>query len=416
MSMDEVGDSTSGINGRCLSLKKVSISPAPSVVTTNILSKLCIFGKIISSKTFTAKDVEHGCSILWKTRFRVEPIDNVLAGSNTFRFIFENGAVYRKILEQGPWCVKGDMLALLSWSSGFGAKDPSFNSIRFWIQIHLLPHDYYSRTNANMLGALAGKVVTIELEESKPVTWKSWIRVLVEVDVNRPLCCDYFFKTMAHPQSKYESCFSVNPAGVAVENMVEKGKREFVVGGDLFGGEMVVGRDNGGGAMVVCQEVSPAPVLEKGASAPPRGAGPLTRAEASRSMHGWALRSRGGGLVRTAWRPKAAGEETEAVPHLGELSLSPVLNHGKLPDLLPSSEMRLNCVENDELGFASGRMCRDNRVNRLNPFGDHVACENGGSDYLKNLNMLCGPPELARDWPLGSNNGLEYNYKLNSKA
>ncbi|KAF4394206.1 hypothetical protein F8388_005840 [Cannabis sativa] len=178
MTMDEVVGDIGGKQGRCLSLNEVSISLAPSVVTTKVLSKICLFGKILSSKTFIAKDVEKACSSIWKTQVKVEPTDGLLYGSNTFPFMFENG----------------DMLVLLSWSSGFGVKVLAFNSIHFWVQIHSLPHDYFSRVNANLLGTLTGKVVSIELDESKPLTWKRWIQVQVEVDVSKPLCCGCFFK------------------------------------------------------------------------------------------------------------------------------------------------------------------------------------------------------------------------------
>uniref|UniRef100_A0A803PSY8 DUF4283 domain-containing protein n=1 Tax=Cannabis sativa TaxID=3483 RepID=A0A803PSY8_CANSA len=200
--MEEVVGSAGGKQGRCLSLNEVSISLAPSVVTTNVQSKLCLFGRILSSRTFIDKDVEQTCSNMRKTRVKVEPTEGTLAGSNTFRFVFENGSFSKRILEHGPWCVKGEILVLLSWSSGFGVKELAFNSIRFWVQIHFLPLDYYSRVNANVLGALAGKVVFIELDEAKPVTWKHWIRVQVQVDVNRPLCCDCYFK-LANGDNKW---------------------------------------------------------------------------------------------------------------------------------------------------------------------------------------------------------------------
>ncbi|KAF4380025.1 hypothetical protein F8388_018149 [Cannabis sativa] len=407
--MDEVGESSSGINGRCLSLNEVSIALVPSVVTTKILSKLCLYGKIISSRTFPAKDVKIACSSLWNTRVCVETTDGVLAGANIFQFIFDTGAVCKRILEQGPWCVKGDMLALLSWSSGFGACALSFNSIRFWIQIHLLPHDYYSRTNANMLGALAGKVVTIELEESKPVTWNKWIRVLVEVDVNRPLCCDCFFKSingdnkciqlkyeklevfcfkcglLGHqrrdwmllspvtvlnekgvpfplfgpwltPLSKYDFCFSVNRTGVACERIKEKSTRDMVISGGS------VGRELGGGAM---RE----------------------------------------GLVQSAWRPKATGDEIVTVPHSGVHSLSPKLNIGKPFETFPLKEPILNLVGIDEVNIEDRLRCQKNRVNRLTPTVDHVACKKEGSVHLNSFNKSCGPPMLANNGPLGPSCG-----------
>uniref|UniRef100_A0A803QAL0 CCHC-type domain-containing protein n=1 Tax=Cannabis sativa TaxID=3483 RepID=A0A803QAL0_CANSA len=202
MTMEEVVGLGVGKRGRCLSLNEVSISLAPSVVSTKILSKVCLFGRIVSSRTFTPKDVEQTCSNLWKARIRVEPTEFALAGTNTFRFIFDSGVVSKRVLENGPWCIKGDMLVLLSRSSGFGAKELSFSSIRFWVQIHFLPNDYYSKVNANVLGALAGTVVNIELDESRPVTWKPWIRVQVDVDVHRPLCSGCFFK-VANGENKW---------------------------------------------------------------------------------------------------------------------------------------------------------------------------------------------------------------------
>ncbi|KAF4382142.1 hypothetical protein G4B88_009432 [Cannabis sativa] len=119
MAIEEVVGSASSKQGRCLSLNEVSISLAPSVVTGKVLSKLCLFGKVLSSRAFNAKEVEQACSNLWKSRVKVEPTEGALDGSNTFRFFFENGSASKRILEQGPWCVKGDMLVLLSWSTGF---------------------------------------------------------------------------------------------------------------------------------------------------------------------------------------------------------------------------------------------------------------------------------------------------------
>ncbi|KAF4404223.1 hypothetical protein G4B88_014679 [Cannabis sativa] len=461
--MDEVGESSSGINGRCLSLNEVSISLEPSVVTTKILSKLCLFGKIISARTFIAKDVEFACSSLWNTRVRVEPTDGVLAGANCFRFIFESGVVCKRILEQGPWCVKGDMLALLSWSSGFGANTPSFNSIRFWIQIHLLPQDYYSKTNANMLGTLAGKVLTIELEESKPVTWKKWIRVLVEVDVNRPLCCDCYFKTISgvnrwiqlkyeklgvfcfkcgllghqrsecslfspvtvlnekgvpfplfepwlNTLSKYECCFSVKRTDVAAGKIKEKTSGALVVGG------APADRELDGGTVVVCQVKGPTPLLEKGAIPPTMGAGPLTRAEASRSMRRRSSRGQRGSMVRLAWRPKVAGVKMATGLHLGVHSFSPKLYDEKPSAHFPFKEPILNLEGGDEENTDEGLRCHVNRDKRLTPLVDHVAHKEVGPAQFNSFFKSGGPLKLFHNGPIGPSLGLRVNTTFNSNG
>ncbi|KAF4374459.1 hypothetical protein F8388_016010 [Cannabis sativa] len=93
----------------------------------------------------------------------------------------------RQILEQGPWCIKGELIVFLSWSTRFGLKELSFYSVGLWIQLHNLSHDYFSRCNANVLGAKASRVVCIDLDESKPFLWKIWIWIQVEFEVTKPL-------------------------------------------------------------------------------------------------------------------------------------------------------------------------------------------------------------------------------------
>ncbi|KAF4379382.1 hypothetical protein F8388_013600 [Cannabis sativa] len=350
--MGEVVGSVDNKKGMCLSLNEVSISLALCVVTTKIFSKMFLFGKIVLSRNFTPKDVEQTCSNLWKTRTRVEPTNNALAGPNTFQFFFESGVDSKRVLDHGPRCINGHMLVLLSWSSGFGAKELSFNSIWFWVQIHFLPNDYYSKVNANVLGALAGTVVNIELDELKPVTWKKWIRVQVDVYVNRPLCSGCFFKvangknkwiqlkyeklgtfcylcgmlghqrrdcslsslvTVLNDQgilfplfgpwlnlsSKYASCFSGKSGfSAVVAGEIEKGEGH---------GDAVVG-----GEMVLVGEKPPSPVSKLRYTVAFAGGALSTRLEASRSMCGRASRGRGGAQVRSAWRPKA-GDVTKEI-------------------------------------------------------------------------------------------------------
>uniref|UniRef100_A0A803PS42 CCHC-type domain-containing protein n=1 Tax=Cannabis sativa TaxID=3483 RepID=A0A803PS42_CANSA len=92
---------------------------------------------------------------------------------------------------------------------GFGSKELSFNNLCLWIRIHFLPPDFFTRVNANLIRAQAGKVRFIELDESKPFTWNKWIRVKVEIDVTKPLFCGCFFKLLngesSWVQIKYEN-------------------------------------------------------------------------------------------------------------------------------------------------------------------------------------------------------------------
>ncbi|KAF4384387.1 hypothetical protein F8388_004620 [Cannabis sativa] len=146
----------------------------------------------VIKKPFMEMGVESFCASLWKTRVKVDLPFLVKAYSNIFCFGFEKASDRKWVLDHGPWCIKGDLLVMMSWSSSFGIKELSFNTRRLWIQIHNLPHDLFFRANANLLGAQAGRDVSIELDESKLVSWNNWIRVQVEIEMplssstNRP--------------------------------------------------------------------------------------------------------------------------------------------------------------------------------------------------------------------------------------
>ncbi|KAF4368145.1 hypothetical protein G4B88_025067 [Cannabis sativa] len=96
---------------------------------------------------------------------------------------------------------------------------------------------------------------------------------VTSVGVSFPL-----FEPWLNPLSKYVCCFSINHTDVVAGKMKEKNIGALVVGGGSSDRELE------GGAVVVCQVKAPTLLLEKGAIPPTMGAGPLTLAEASRSM------------------------------------------------------------------------------------------------------------------------------------
>ncbi|KAF4346067.1 hypothetical protein G4B88_013423 [Cannabis sativa] len=88
-------------------MKHTSLSLVPSTSATQALSKFCLIGKVLTSKTLEEKEVETLCANLWKTRVKV---DTPLLGhtsSNVFRFGFEKVADKRWVVDIGLWCIKG---------------------------------------------------------------------------------------------------------------------------------------------------------------------------------------------------------------------------------------------------------------------------------------------------------------------
>ncbi|KAF4381320.1 hypothetical protein G4B88_031347 [Cannabis sativa] len=175
--MDLVGKKIASSWGKCISLNEATIKLVPSATTSQVLAKYYLIGKVLTSRSLGEREVEAFCGNPWKTHVKVDTPFSGRVATNVFRFGFEKVADRRRVLDNGPWCVKGFSLVLLAWPPGFGTLAPSFTNIRLWIQIHFLPHDYFSRINANILGAQAGKVLFIDLDESRPFSWNKWIQL-----------------------------------------------------------------------------------------------------------------------------------------------------------------------------------------------------------------------------------------------
>ncbi|KAF4388309.1 hypothetical protein F8388_021139 [Cannabis sativa] len=112
--------------------------------------------------------------------------------TNVFKFGFECADHRDWALLNGPWCIRGYTLVLQAWSPTFDGPT-AFKLLRIWIQIHHLPHEYFSKSNGCMLGGLAGKVVQVEIDEGKPASWRKFLRVQVDIEVDKPLFSGCFF-------------------------------------------------------------------------------------------------------------------------------------------------------------------------------------------------------------------------------
>ncbi|KAF4366838.1 hypothetical protein F8388_013903 [Cannabis sativa] len=112
--------------------------------------------------------------------------------SNVFKFGFDCAEHRNWALDNGPWCVRGYTLILRDWTPSIeGPID--FKVMRVWIQIHNLPHEYFSKANGYLLGELAGKVLQVDLEEDKPASWRKFLKVQVVIEVDKPLFSGCFF-------------------------------------------------------------------------------------------------------------------------------------------------------------------------------------------------------------------------------
>ncbi|KAF4366561.1 hypothetical protein G4B88_001381 [Cannabis sativa] len=144
---------------------------------------------------------------VWKRPALVVPVLSTTNNNNCFELIFEKVDDRNWALLKSPWNVRGELLLLKSWEPSV-QKGLSFTHTRLWVQIHKLPVELFSVTNGNKLGARVGNVVVVDLDEENPASWAKWLRVLVEIDIEKPLFSGCFInvgdEANAWVQYKYE--------------------------------------------------------------------------------------------------------------------------------------------------------------------------------------------------------------------
>ncbi|KAF4351436.1 hypothetical protein G4B88_024817 [Cannabis sativa] len=169
-----------------MSHDEATLTLTPCDSTVKSLSNLCLFGKVLSHVHVEESFIIDLVKNVWKRPALVVPAHPTTTNNNCFELIFEKVHDRNWALLKSPWNVRGELLLLKSWEpsvqNGF-----SFTHTRLWVQIHQLPVEFFSVTNGNKLGARVGNVVVVDLDEKNPTSWAKWLRVLVEINIEKPL-------------------------------------------------------------------------------------------------------------------------------------------------------------------------------------------------------------------------------------
>ncbi|KAF4375135.1 hypothetical protein F8388_017281 [Cannabis sativa] len=151
--------------GICLETS-IKLSPCPSSV--RVLAASSLYGKVIAPMSVDIPTVLEFVAKTWKRPVSVVVMEDDLKTSNVFKFGFDNTEDRNWAISNGPWCIRGYTLALQDWS-------PRVDD------------------NGLLLGGLVGKVLNLEMVEDKPASWSTFFKILVDLDINKPLVSGCFF-------------------------------------------------------------------------------------------------------------------------------------------------------------------------------------------------------------------------------
>lgn len=165
---------------------------------TGEISNVCLIGKVLGTKMFNGPMVFNILTAVWKIRasFTVTPWNN-----NIFLFRFEEEEDRRFVLQEGPWSVMNNLLVLSPLKVGAVVEEMVFSKYPFWVQIHGLPIEKMSRTNAEIIGKRFGRLLAIETSPDNILLARSFLRVKVEINIDQPLPKGFWIRRKT-PESK----------------------------------------------------------------------------------------------------------------------------------------------------------------------------------------------------------------------
>ena len=88
--------------------------------------------------------------------------------------------------------VKGSLLLLQPWSSELAIDEVKLQFCAFWVQVHNLPRQFMTTTNAIRIGKGIGKILELDHNGSSGLISRPFIRFKIEINSSLPLALGFF--------------------------------------------------------------------------------------------------------------------------------------------------------------------------------------------------------------------------------
>jgi hypothetical protein len=119
----------------------------------------------------------------------------VAIGPNKYLLKFSKKEHIDKINQQVTWNVNGCLLTLQQWSPTATLGEIASQKFPFWIQIHGLPLENMTSRNAIAIGKGLGVFLKVDEAAGQHIPkFRSYLRVLAEIDVHAPLKPGFQFR------------------------------------------------------------------------------------------------------------------------------------------------------------------------------------------------------------------------------
>lgn len=146
---------------------------------TSQLEDKVLLGRMVSTRTFSRKDLVHIINSVWRTesKVKVERLNEYL-----FKFWFGSKEDRDKIFDRRPWSFNRAHLNLKLWDPNVPFERVDFSMSTFFLQVHGLPPKWLNADNARMIGSEIGHVHENTISR-KTVVNQRFLRFRVDIPI-----------------------------------------------------------------------------------------------------------------------------------------------------------------------------------------------------------------------------------------
>lgn len=142
-----------------------------------------LVGRFLMEKNINFNAMRNVIASLWRPREGMEIHD---LGGGRYSFVFYHIMDLKKVVEGGPWSFEQANLVFHQLEKSEDPYRVALQDMEIWVQVYDIPRGFLSKNILKRVGASIGKYV-----KSDPAnfdgTWKSYVRVRVAMNVDKPL-------------------------------------------------------------------------------------------------------------------------------------------------------------------------------------------------------------------------------------
>jgi hypothetical protein len=115
------------------------------------------------------------------------PLSVEVLAPNKFLFTVPLQSHVDRIMQQGPWNIRGSLLLLQPWTADLALDEINLHMCVFWVQVHGLPSQNMTSTNAIKIGKGLGTLLEVDNGHVVGLICRQFLRIKVEINILQPL-------------------------------------------------------------------------------------------------------------------------------------------------------------------------------------------------------------------------------------